>query len=307
MLKRGYDKSIPLGCIMAGGALGQLIPPSVMMIIYGSVSGLSVGKLFVGGVFPGLLLATLFIGYILIRSYLNPSLCPALPPEERADWREKFVSLRAVFLPIALVVSVLGSIFMGIATPTEAAAVGALGAIVCAAIHRRFNWDLLKGAAFTTMKTSAMIMWILLCAGMFASLYSGLGASKLARELLEAYPLGPWGVLICLQVLWFILGCLMDGLSILMITSPIFLPLVSLFGYDPIWFAILFIINTQMGYLTPPFGVNLFYMKGVAPKDITIEDIYRSVIPFVILQMIGLVMCILFPLICTWAPGLMFK
>jgi len=304
MLKRGYDKSIPLGCIMAGGALGPLIPPSLVLIVYGVVAGLSVGKLFAGGLFPGLFLAALFICYILIRCQLNPSLGPALPPEERASWREKLVSLRGVILPLALIVSVLGSIYGGLATPTEAAAVGAFGALVCAAIHRRFNWELLKHSAFTTMKITGFIMWILLGAQMFASVYMGLGAPKLVQALFETVPLGEWGVLILIQAVWFTLGCLMDALSILMITSPLFLPLIPLFGYDPLWFGILFAVNTQMGYLTPPFGANLFFMKGVAPKDITMGDIYRSIVPFVILQATGLVVCILFPPITTWLPSL---
>jgi tripartite ATP-independent transporter DctM subunit len=303
MLKRGYDKSIPLGCIMAGGALGPLIPPSLVLIVYGSVAGLSVGKLFAGGLFPGLLLAALFIIYISTRCYLNPSLAPALPPEERANWREKFVSLRGVVLPTALIVAVLGSIYGGFATPTEAAAVGAFGVLVCAAIHRKFNWELLKHSAFTTMRITGFIMWILVGAQMFASVYMGLGAPKLVQALFEALPLGKWGVLILIQVVWFILGCLMDALSIFMITYPLFLPLVPLFGYDPLWFGILFAVNTQMGYLTPPFGANLFYMKAIAPKEITMEDIYRSIIPFVILQALGLVACILFPPIATWLPS----
>ena len=304
MRKRGYEKSIPLGSIMAGGALGPLIPPSVVLIVYGVVTGVSVGKLFAGGLFPGLLLTALFITYILIRCQLNPSLGPAVPPEERADWKEKLVSLKGVVLPLALIVMVLGSIYTGLATPTEAAAVGGFGVLACAAVHRRFNWELLKRSAITTMKISGFIMWILLGAQMFASVYMGLGAPRLVQELFAAMPLGKWGVLILIQVVFFVLGCLMDALSILMITTPLFVPLIAMFGYDPLWFGILYAVNTQMGYLTPPFGANLFYMKGVAPKDVTMGDIYRSIVPFVILQAIGLVICLLFPPIATWLPSL---
>ena len=305
MLKRGYDKKIPLGCIVAGGALGPLIPPSLVLIVYGVLAQVSVGKLFAGGLFPGLLISCFFIIYILIRCQLNPNLGPALPPEERSSWREKFVSTKGLVLPVAMVVLVLGSIYAGLATPTEAAAVGAFTVLVCAVIHRKFNWELLKGSAFDTMKITGFIMWILLGANMFASVYMGLGAPKLVQALFEVVPLGKWGALILIQAVWFTLGCLMDSLSILMITAPLFLPLIPLFGYNPIWFGVLYPVNTEMGYLTPPFGVNLFYLKGVAPKDITMGDIYRSIAPFVMLQATGLVVCMLFPPIITWLPSQM--
>lgn len=303
MLKRGYDKKIPLGCIMAGGALGPLIPPSLVMIVYGVLAKASIGKLFAGGLFPGLLISSFFIIYILIRCQLNPNLGPSLPPEERATWRQKFVSLKAVVLPLAVIVLVLGSIYGGLATPTEAAAIGAFGVLVCAAIHGKLNREMLKDSAFDTMRITGFIMWILLGANMFAGVYTGLGASKLVQVLLEVLGVGKWGALIFIQATWFILGCFIDSLSILMITAPLFLPLLSLYGYDPIWFGVLYPVNTEMGYLTPPFGVNLFYMKGVAPKEITMGDIYRSVPPFLMLQATGLVVCILFPSIVTWLPS----
>ena len=305
MLKRGYDKKIPIGCIMAGGALGPLIPPSLVLIVYGVLAQVSVGKLFAGGLFPGLLVSSFIITYILIRCQLNPNLGPAVPPEERTGWREKITSLKAVVLPLAVIVSVLGSIYGGLATPTEAAAVGAFSVLVCSVIYRKFNWELLKESAFATMKITGFIMWILLGANMFAAVYMGLGAPKLVQAVFEVVPLGYWGALILIQAVWFILGCLMDSLSILMITSPLFLPLIPMFGYNPIWFGVLYPVNTEMGYLTPPFGANLFYMKGVAPKEITMGDIYRSVLPFVMLQAAGLVVCMLFPPIITWLPSLM--
>lgn len=306
MLKRGYNKTIATGSVLAGGTLGPLIPPSISLILYGVIARVSIGRLFAAGMLPGLLLATLFITFIFIRCYLNPSLGPPMPPEEKADWREKFVSLRGVILPLALVVAVLGSIYSGIATPTEAAAVGAFGALVCAGIHRRLSWGLIKGTAFTTIKILGFMMWILTAAQMFGAVYMGLGAPRLVEQLLEAYPIGPWGMLILIQTVWFLLGCVMDAWSILMITAPLFLPLLPLFGYDPLWFGILYAVNTQTGYLTPPFGTMLFIIKGIAPKEISIEDIYRSIIPFVVLQLIGLVFCILYPSIVTWLPNLLF-
>jgi len=304
MLKRKYDKRMAMGCIMAGGALGPLIPPSVHFIVYGSISGLSVGRLFLGGVFPGLLLSILFITYILVRCWLNPSLAPAIPLGEGGNWRQKFTALRGVILPLFLVMAVLGSIFLGLATPTEASAVGAFGSIVCAVVHRRLDWHLLRYAAVMTMKMSGMIMWILFAASLFAAVYQGLGAQKFAEDLLGMVPFGKWGMLIGFQVIFFILGCLMNTLSVLMITYPVFLPLIPILGFDPLWFAVLFMVNAEMGYLTPPFGTNLFYMKGIAPSGTPIEEIYRAIIPFVALQAIALVLIILFPPICTWLPSL---
>lgn len=306
MLKRGYDKTIATGSVLGGGTLGPLIPPSISLILYGTIAQVSIGKLFAAGMTAGLVISALFIAFILIRCYLNPSLGPPLPPEERADWGKKFASLRGVVLPLVLVVAVLGSIYAGIATPTEAAAVGAFGALVCAAIHRRFNWQLIKESAFATTKIQGFIMWILFSAQAFAAVYMGLGASRLVMGLLETYEIGPWAMLIIIQIVWFLLGFVIDAWSILMITAPIFLPLLSFYGYDPLWFGILYAVNTQTGYLTPPFGTMLFIMKGIAPEGITMTDIYRSVIPFVILQLIALVLVILFPQIATWLPNLLF-
>jgi len=307
MLKRKYDKRISMGSIMAGGALGPLIPPSVLLIIWGLFSGVSVGKLFAGGLLPGLLLSALFITYILIRSYFDPSLGPSLPPEERATWREKLVSLRAIILPALLVVSVLGSIFFGITTPTEAAAVGALGALVCAAIYRRLNWQMFKEAAFRTLRITTMILWIMLAATLFVSVYQGMDAPQMIENLLTTIPISKWAILIMMQITWLGLGCLVDSTSIIFITGPVFIPVAVHLGFDPVWFGIVYVVNVEAGYLTPPFGTNLFYMKGIVPKGITMGDIYRSVLPFVMLQVIGLVCVILFPPLATWLPGMLFK
>jgi len=307
MLKRKYNKTIAIGCVMAGGALGPLIPPSVLLILWSLFSNVSVGKLFAGGLLPGLLLSVLFITYILIRSYLNPSLGPSLPPGERATWREKLVSLRAIILPVLLVFSVLGSIFLGMATPTEAAAVGAFGALICAAIYRRLNWQMFKEAAFRTLKVTSMVLWIMLAAMLFVSVYQGMGAPEIIKNLLTNIPVSKWVILIMMQLTWFALGCFVDSTSILFITGPVFIPVAAHLGFDPLWFGILFAVNVETGYLTPPFGANLFYMKGIVPKGITMGDIYRSVLPFVVLQVIGLICVMLFPSLATWLPGLLFK
>ena len=306
MLKRGYDKRLATGCILAGGVLGPLVPPSIALVLYGTIAQVSIGELFAGGMGAGILCSGLIIGYILIKCYLNPELGPPIPEEERADWRAKISSLKGVVLPVLLITSVLGSIYSGIATPTEAAAVGAFGAFICSALHRRLNWDLIKSVAYTTIKVQGFMMWILFSAQAFAAVYMGLGASRMVINLVETYEVSWWTLLISIQVVWFLLGLVIDAWSILMITLPILLPLLPLYGFDPLWLGVLYAINTQTGYLTPPFGTMLFMMKGIAPKGINMNDIYRSITPFVITQLVCLVLCIAFPILVTWLPDLLF-
>lgn len=307
MLKRGYDKRIATGCILAGGVLGPLIPPSIALVLYGTMAQVSIGALFAGGMAAGMLCSLLIVGYILIRCYLNPKLGPAIPVEERADWEAKISSLKGVVLPLLLITAVLGSIYSGIATPTEAAAVGALGAFVCSAIHRRLTWDLIKSVAYTTIQVQGFMMWILFAAQGFAAVYMGLGASRMVVNLVQTYQVGWWTMLIGIQVVWFLLGCVIDAWSILMITLPIILPLLPLYGFDPLWLGVLYAVNTQTGYLTPPFGTMLFMMKGIAPKEVTMTDIYHSIVPFVVTQLFCLALCIAFPKLVTWLPDLLFK
>jgi tripartite ATP-independent transporter DctM subunit len=306
MLKRGYDKRIATGCILAGGVLGPLIPPSIALVLYGTIAQVSIGGLFAGGMVAGLLCSSLIIGYILIRCYLNPSLGPPIPLEERSDWRAKVASLKGVILPLFLITTVLGSIYTGIATPTEAAAVGAFGAFVCSAIHGRLNWQLIKSVAYSTIRVQGFMMWILFAAQAFAAVYMGLGASRMVVRLVETYEIGWWAMLISIQVVWFLLGLVIDAWSILMITLPILLPILPLYGFDPLWLGVLYAINTQTGYLTPPFGTMLFMMKGIAPKEVTMNDIYRSIMPFVSTQLVCLVLCIVFPELVNWLPRLLF-
>jgi tripartite ATP-independent transporter DctM subunit len=307
MLKRGYDKRIATGCILAGGVLGPLIPPSIALVLYGTIAQVSIGGLFAGGMSAGILCSLLIIGYILIKCHLNPELGPPIPLEERSDWGAKVASLKGVILPLLLITAVLGSIYSGIATPTEAAAVGAFGAFVCSAIHRRLNWELLKSVAYTTIKVQGFMMWILFAAQAFAAVYMGLGASRMVIRLVETYEIGWWTMLIAIQVVWFLLGLVIDAWSILMITLPILLPILPLYGFDPLWLGVLYAVNTQTGYLTPPFGTMLFMMKGIAPKEVTMNDIYRSIVPFVVTQLVCLALCIIFPKVVTWLPDLLFK
>lgn len=307
MLKRGYDKRLATGCILAGGVLGPLIPPSIALVLYGTIAQVSIGELFAGGMSAGILCSILIIGYILIKCHFNPEMGPPIPEEERADWGAKMKSLKGIILPMLLVFSVLGSIYSGIATPTEAAAVGALGAIVCSAIHGRLNWQLLKDAAYTTVKVQGFMMWILFAAQAFAAVYMGMGASRMVVGLVKEYQVGWWTMLIGIQVVWFLLGFVIDAWSILMITSPIILPILPIYGFDPMWLGVLYAVNTQTGYLTPPFGTMLFMMRGIAPKGISMTDIYRSVVPFVITQLVCLTLCIIFPPLVTWLPTVLFR
>jgi tripartite ATP-independent transporter DctM subunit len=307
MLKRKYDKIIALGCISGGGALGILIPPSVPMILYATLTGESIGGLFAGGVLPGLLLTLIFILYIGIRCFFQPALGPALPKEERATWKEKFASLRAVVLPIMIIVMVLGSIYAGVCTATEAATLGVLGAFISAAVYRRLNWQMFKESCFRTASLTAMIIWILIGAYCFTSVYTGTGAHELMEHLLLSIPGGRYAILFTMQVVFFILGCILDPAGIIMICTPVFVPVIKSLGFDPLWFGVLFIMNMEMGYLTPPFGFNLFYMKAIAPPGVTMSDIYRSIVPFVALQGIGLIIVIIFPEIALWLPKQMTR
>ena len=304
MLKRGYDKSLAMGSIMAGGSLGVLIPPSIMLIMYGIWAGLSVRRLFLAATMPGILLGVLFIAYILIRAYYNPKLAPPLPEEDRVTLKEKILYLRALILPALLVFFVLGSIYSGIATPTEASGIGAFGAILCALFFGRLNWDLLKHALSTMMRLSAMVMWIGFGAVSFVSVYNRLGGVEFVRSSMLAIPVEPWVLLVGMMAIVLFLGMIIEWVGIIMLTVPIFVPVAMGLGFDPLWFGILICVNLQMDVLTPPFGFALFYMKGVAPKDVSTWDIYKASIPFVGLQLAGLILCMIFPQIVLFLPNL---
>lgn len=304
MLSRNYDKRLAIGCISAGGGLGIIIPPSVLMILYSLITGASVGKMFAAGVVPGLLLTLMVCAYIFIRCWINPALGPALPKEERGSWSDKLEALRAVLLPTMIVMMVLGSIMLGVATPTEAAASGVLGAIASAAVHRKLSWALLREAALRTFVLTGMIMWILFAAHSFSAAYQGMGAQSLIQGLVGSIPGGPWGAIIFMQVVLLLLGMVLDPVGIMMITLPVFLPIVTSFGFDPIWFGILFIINMEIGYQTPPFGFNLFYLKAIAPSDVTMGNIYHSVTPYTLVLLLGLILVMIFPELAIWLPSL---
>jgi len=307
MLNRKYDKRIALGCICAGGTLGILIPPSVITVVYAVTAGVSIGRMFMGGVGPGLLLAALFIIYIAVRCWLRPDLGPAPSKEERQEYSfiHKLLALRAVILPMILIIGVLGSIYAGIASPTEAAGVGCIGAILSAAIYRRLTWLNIKDSVYSTAKTTAMILWITIGARCFISVFSAVGGDELIMNFVSDLAVNRWIILILIQFMLIFLGLFLDEIGIILLCVPIFLPIIKALSFDPIWFGILFLVNAQMDYITPPFGYTLFYLKGVAPKGVTMGDIYRSIIPFVLLQALGLALCIIFPQIVLWLPNIM--
>lgn len=307
MLKKGYHKTVAIGPILAGGVLGILIPPSVSFIIYGMLTRTSIGRLFAGGIIPGMILATLYITYIGIRCWRRPADGPAIPKEERVSLKEKLALSRGLILPVLLIFTVLGSIFAGIASPTEAAAVGAFGAIICAAIHRRLNWQLLRDAAMRTATINGMIMWILFGAFIFAATFIQTGGPTVVKEFVLGLAVAPIVVIFVMQLSYFILGCLVDEITILFITIPIYMPILVGLGYDPVWFGVLFIVNMQMAYLTPPFGFTLFYMRGIAPPGVTLMDIYRSILPFIGLQAIGLMLVLFIPQLALWLPDVVFQ
>ena len=308
MFKRGYDKQLALGSVCCGGALATLIPPSVVFIMFGLMAGVSVGKLYIAGILPGLLLALFYSSYILIRAYLNPDLAPSAPPEERdIPLRQKFVMLTGLVLPGFIVLAVLGSIYLGIATPTEAAGTGSLGAIISAAIYRRLNWQMIKDAAIRTMKITCMLIWLFFGASAIIGYYTLAGGTDFVTQGLIGLKLGPIGTLIVMQIIWMILGCFLDWIGILLLTIPLFLPIIQEFGFDPIWIGVLYCLNMQISYISPPFGPGVFYLKAVTPEGITIGQIFRSTIPFFFLIVAVLILNNIFPQIALWLPGTMIK
>ena len=306
MLKYKYDKDISLGSIMAGGSLAQLIPPSIILVLYGAITQTSVGALFASGICCGLLLSALFCGYILIRTAFNKNLCPSLPPEERASWGEKFASLKFLILPSFLIIVVLGSILTGVTTPTEGAAIGCIGALICGVLNRRFTWKAVRNASFEGLKLTAFILWICVGAVCFGAAFDGIGGNALMIELTQTLNIGRWGVFAIMMFILFILGCFMDQAAIIFITAPMFAAVATVMEFHPIWFAILYLIFMIVGYITPPFGYALFYIKGVAPKEIHIGDIYRASLPFIGLELLGIALIIFFPQIAVWAPHMLF-
>jgi len=306
MTKYNYNLRLTMGTVMGGGALGILIPPSAPMIVFGLLGNVSVGMLFASGLLPGLLLALLFCVYIYIRALISPEIAPAVPKEERYSLKEKLIASKELVVPIALVIVVLGSIFGGVATPGEAAAVGAFGSLICAAQNKRLNWKLLKEVAYETISLTAMIMWIMMAASAFSGLYNGIGAPDLINKMISGLEMNRWAILALMQLMLMFLGCFLEPTSIMFLTVPIFLPIIKLLGFDPIWFGCIFTMNMEMSYLTPPVGFNLFYMRAIISDDVPMTEIYRAAVPFVLIQLLAVIIVMVFPAIALYLPHLIF-
>ncbi len=305
LLRRGYDKVMVTGVIQAGSSLGILIPPSVVLVLYGMIARQPVGQLWLAGVFPGLMMASLFVAYIAIRCWLQPHLGPALPLEERQmSWPDKLRLLRAGILPLVIFFAMTGLFIMGVTSLVESSAVGAASATLAALIKGRLTWTVLEETVRKTLMISCMFMWIILAALAFAAVFDGLGAVNAIRSLfLERWELTPWEVLILMQISYIVMGMFLDDTAMLVIVAPLYVPLVVALGFDPIWYGILYTITCQIAYMTPPFGYNLFLMRAMAPKEITLADIYRSIIPFVLVKIVGLAIVMAFPQIALWLPS----
>jgi tripartite ATP-independent transporter DctM subunit len=319
MLRRGYNAELACGALLAGGTLGILIPPSVMAIVYSVVAQQSLGELLAGAVLPGFLLSGLYISYVTLRSYINPSLGPALPPEERVSFREKLGLLRKTLAPIILIMVALGVIFFGVATPVEAAGIGTFGALIVCAMHRRLTWTTVREASLATLKATAMVMWIFFGATLFVGFFILKGGQTYVANQILGTGLEPYGIMLLMMVILFVLGMFIDWVGILLLTVPIFLPIMKslewggLFGLPgvrpedvPLWYGVIFMVNMQMAFLSPPFGYSLFYLKSVAPPEITMATIFRAAVNFMALQWLGVGLCILFPSIVVWLPSVLY-
>jgi len=308
MLARGYKKELALGCICAGGGLATLIPPSVVLIMYGLTAGVSIGQLYAAGIVPGLMLAAMYIAYIVVRCRQRPDFAPSASAAELAiSLREKIGLLHELIVPALVAFGVLGSLYFGWATPTEAAGVGVLGAVVAMGWNGKLTWAKLRLAAEDTAKVTVMLYWLFFGSSALIGVYTLAGGTKLIQDVMTALPVGPIGVVILVQIIWIVLGCFIDWIGILLLTAPIFVPVVIALGFDPVWMGVLFCMNMQISYISPPFGPAAFYLKGVTPPGITLGDIFTSVWPYLGLQIVALGLVIAFPQIALWLPGTMAK
>ncbi|MDC1113082.1 TRAP transporter large permease subunit [Candidatus Pelagibacter sp.] len=305
MLKRNYDKRMITGVVQAGSSLGILIPPSVVMVLYGMIARQPVSKLWLAGLLPGLLMATLFIIYIYIRCRLQPELGPVLSKKERdIPFSEKLKLLSAGIIPFVIFMSMTGLFLMGIASLVECSAVGALLATLASIYKKRFTRKVLDATLRKTLGVSCMFMWIILAALCFGAVFDGLGAARAIETLfIERWNLTPWGVLIMMQLSYIFMGMFLDDTAMLVIVAPLYVPLIIALGFDPIWYGVLYTITCQIAYMTPPFGYNLFLMRAMAPKEITLSDIYRSITPFLLVMLLALILVMVFPEIATYLPN----
>lgn len=305
LFRLGYDRKLSIGVLAASGSLATLIPPSVVLIVYGAEANVSIKDLFTAGVLPGILLASLYIAYVLIRVRLNPAMGPVYDaPEATLPFLERLSFLKGLILPFLLIFGVLGSIYGGIATVTESAAIGAVGSLVVAAARRELTFRGVREALWATTLTTGSILWLIIGAVSLVGIYNILGGTRFLAGLLTGLEVAPIVVILMMMAIIFFLGTFLEWIAIVFITVPVFTPVVASLGYDPVWFGILFAMNIQIYMLSPPFGPACFYLKSVAPKDVTLQEIFLAVLPFIGLQMIGLGLVMTFPQIALWLPGL---
>jgi tripartite ATP-independent transporter DctM subunit len=301
MLRLGYDKNLAIGTVVAGGSLGTMIPPSIVLIMYGMTSNVSIGDLFTAAIVPGLILVSMYIIYILIRCYINPNMGPPAPASEIAmSPREKMRALGDILLPMTIVVWVLGSIYGGIASVTEAACMGVIGVVVSAIIRRELSYKIVHSALQQTMRTCGMIIWIGIGASAVVGIYNLMGGKRFVEGAILGLDVPSIVIIFLMMLILLVLGMFLDWIGIVMLTMPIFVPIIKTLGYDPIWFGIVFCVNMQVSFLSPPFGPAAFYLKSVAPPNISLGDIYKSVWPFIIMQLIALALVLAFPQLAMW-------
>ena len=305
MEKRGYDKIMSIGPILGSGGLAMLIPPSALAVLLAGIAEISVSRVLIGGILPGLIMAFLYAFYIIMRCWLNPSLAPSYevtPP----PLREKLGSLVSNILPLAFIVfMVIGLMFLGVATPTESAAMGVLGCLILAAFHRKLSWEVAKKSFLSTARLTGMVLIIIAGSAAFSQMLAFSQASKGLVDAAMDLTISPIVLIISMQIILLVLGCFMDLVSIMMITIPIFFPIIKALGFNPLWFGILMLLNIEVGPITPPFGLELFVMKGVAPPHITMFDIYRAALPFILIDVLVLALMLCFPALPLWLPSLM--
>ncbi|OIP84131.1 MAG: C4-dicarboxylate ABC transporter [Rhodobacterales bacterium CG2_30_65_12] len=308
LLKRGYDKRMVTGVIQAGSSLGILVPPSVVLVLYAMIARQPVGQLWLAGVFPGLMMAAMFILYIIVRSWMNPKLAPALPPEDRdIPMREKLRLLSAGLLPLGIFAVMMVPFVNGWTSLVESSAIGAIAAFLAAVLKRRMTREVFENSVRNTLGISAMFMWIILAALGFGAVFDGLGAVRAIENLFtEQLGLDPWMILILMQLSFIVMGTFLDDTAMLVIVAPLYVPLVGHLGFDLVWYGVLYTITTQIAYMTPPFGYNLFLMRAMAPPEITLKDIYASILPFVAVMIAALAIVMIFPEIALWLPNYVY-
>lgn len=309
MLSRGYNKSLAAGTIVASGTLGILIPPSIMLVVYGPQAGVSIGQMFMGAVFPGLLLAFGYVSYVIIRCYFNPEMGPAIPADQIEPFsRKKLWRLcKSLVPPVLLIFAVLGTIFSGIAPPTEAAAIGCLASLLMAVAYKKFSIDLLRHSCIETLRVSAFVVMIAALCYAFVGVFMSAGSGEVVSHLILAVPGGKWASFAMIMLIVFLLGLFIEWIGIVFIIVPIFSPILATLGFNPLWAAMMICINLQMAFQTPPMAMSIFVLKGSAPPELglTMSDIIKGVIPFVLIIMVVLVLCTIFPGIITWLPETM--